>query len=285
VITKRVSKHQPLWGKIGSVCSILVLLALNLAGCGPSEAELAAQATQVAHDIFATQTAQAPTFTPTATATPTSTNTPTATPTETPTATATPTETPTPTLTPSPTNTPTETPVPTDTPTPTETPTPKPTSPPQPTTPPTADASANDYVTIYYRSNPNEVLGVFPERPFDGKALYDNMVRMQQSINAMRNALDGAGRGDAASCATYVQSYEAILNSGVFYSDVPGDWQDIDFAYVLSFIYSLDRTRPAYLSCINSGMVDSFNLGLAMTAMDNTLSLLNPATAAAAAKQ
>lgn len=285
MITKRVSKHQPLWRRICSLCTILILLILNLTGCGPSEAELAATATQVAHVIFATQTAEAPTFTPTPTATSTSTNTPTSTPTETPTATATPTQTPTPTLTPSPTNTPTETPLPTDTPTATTTPTPKPTLEPQPTTPPTAESSGSDYVTIYYRSNPNEVLGVFPERPFDGKALYNNMVRMQHSINAMRGALDGAGRGDAASCATYTQSYEAILNSGVFYSDVPGDWQDIDFAYVVSFIYSLDRTRPAYLSCVNSGIVDSFNLGLAMTAMDDTLSLLNPATAAAAAKQ
>ena len=285
MVSKWKLDNQPLWRKIGSLCSILVLLALNLAGCGPSEAELSAQATQVAHDIFATQTAQAPTFTPTATTTPTATNTPTATPTETPTATATPTDTPTPTLTPSPTNTPTETPVPTDTPTPTLTPTPKPTSPPQPTATATAEFSGSDFVTTYYRSNPNEVLGVFPERPFDGKALYDNMVRMQQSINAMLSALDGAGKGDAASCATYTQSYESILNSGVFYSDVPGDWQDIDLAYVLSFIYSLDRTRPAYLSCINSGMVDSFNLILAMQAMNDTLSLLNPATAAAAAKQ
>jgi hypothetical protein len=285
MVSKWESDNQPPWQKICLLCVILVMLTLNLAGCGPSEEELAAQATQVAHDIFATQTAQAPTFTPTATATPTSTNTPTSTPTETPTATATPTKTPTPTLTPSPTNTPTETPLPTDTPTPTKTPTPRPTSPPQPTATTTAESSGNDYVTIYYRSNPNEVLGVFPQRPFDGKTLYNNMVKMQQSINAMRNALDGAGRGDAASCATYTQSYEAILNSGVFYDDVPGDWQDIDFAYVLSFIYSLDRTRPAYLSCINSGIVDSFNLGLAMTAMDDTLSLLNPATAAAAAKQ
>lgn len=285
MVSKWKSDNQPLRRKLCLLCIILVTLAPNLAGCGPSEAQLSAQATQVAHDIFATQTAQAPTFTPTATATPTATNTPTSTPTETPTATATPTDTPTPTLTPSPTNTPTETPVPTDTPTPTQTPTPRPTSPPEPTTPPTAESSGSDYVTIYYQSNPNEVLGVFPERPFDGKALYENMVRMQQSIHAMLDALNGAGNGDAASCATYTQSYESILNSGVFYSDVPGDWQDIDFAYVLSFIYSLDRTRPAYLSCLNAGMVDSFNLSLAMQAMNDTLSLLNPATEAAAAKQ
>ncbi|MGC9396822.1 MAG: hypothetical protein ACP5J4_18410 [Anaerolineae bacterium] len=279
------SDNQPLWRKTCLLCSILVTLALNLAGCGPSEAELAATATQVAHDIFATLTAEAPTFTPTATATPTSTNTPTSTPTATPTATTTPTNTPTPTLTPSPTNTPTETPIPTDTPTPTQTPTPRPTSPPEPTATTAAESSDDDYVTIYYQSNPNEVLGVFPVQPFDGKALYDNMVRMQQSINAMRNALDGAVNGDAASCATYTQSYEAILNSGVFYDDVPEDWKDIDLAYVLSFIYSLDRTRPAYLSCVNSGIVDTFNMSLAMSAMDDTLSLLNPATAAAAAKQ
>lgn len=111
------------------------------------------------------------------------------------------------------------------------------------------------------------------------------MVRMQQSIAAMQGAIYSTRNGDAAACATYTQSYDAILNSGVFYDDVPGDWENIDFAYVLSFIYALDRTRPAYLSCLQSGKVDDFNMGLAVTAMDETLGLLNPATAAAAAKQ
>ncbi len=76
----------------------VLITALILAACGPSPDEKAATATQVASDIFATLTAQAPTITPTFTLTPT------------------PTATPTPTLTPSPS--PTNTPVPSPTPTP-----------------------------------------------------------------------------------------------------------------------------------------------------------------------
>jgi hypothetical protein len=79
-----------------------LLAAWLLAACGPSEAQRAATSTQIAADIFATQTAGAPTAT--ATFTPS----------------ATPTDTPTPTLTPTATHTPT----PSDTPTPTPTPAP-----------------------------------------------------------------------------------------------------------------------------------------------------------------
>lgn len=116
---------------------VLVVLACLLAGavlaaCGPSQAELDAQATEIAASIFGTQTAEAPTstFTPT----PTPTFTPTSTPTDTPTPTFTP--------TPAPTSTPTPTPVPpTDTPSPvppTDTPTPvPPTDTPVPTATPT----------------------------------------------------------------------------------------------------------------------------------------------------
>lgn len=63
----------------------VLLISLLLSSCGPSQAEVDATMTQAAANIFATQTAQAPTITPTATAT------------------ATPTDTPTPTLTPTPT--------------------------------------------------------------------------------------------------------------------------------------------------------------------------------------
>lgn len=74
-----------------------LLLAFFLASCGPSQAEINATDTQVARDVFATQTAAAPP--------------PTATPTDTPT--PEPTSTPTPTDTPAPTDTPTSTSTPT----------------------------------------------------------------------------------------------------------------------------------------------------------------------------
>ncbi len=88
--------------------TILLLIGVMASACGPSQAALDATATQVAANIFATQTAQAPTATPTFT------------PSATPTATPEPTSTPLPTHTPTPipTSTPTHTPVPTPTPTP-----------------------------------------------------------------------------------------------------------------------------------------------------------------------
>lgn len=72
--------------KIIRTC-LLWTICIFLVACGPSQAELDAQATAIAADIFATQTAQAPTITPTP---------------ELPTATPTPTETPPPTDTPTP---------------------------------------------------------------------------------------------------------------------------------------------------------------------------------------
>jgi parallel beta-helix repeat protein len=60
---------------------ICVLTSLVLAACGPSQADQEATATQIATNIFATQTAAVPTSTPTATATPTPTVTSTPTPT------------------------------------------------------------------------------------------------------------------------------------------------------------------------------------------------------------
>ena len=75
---------------------IILLVSIILGACKPSQAELDAQATKIAVDIFSTQTAEAPTATTTPTIPPT--NTPTITPTITPTAppTNTPTITPTP---------------------------------------------------------------------------------------------------------------------------------------------------------------------------------------------
>ncbi|MEW5985964.1 MAG: carboxypeptidase regulatory-like domain-containing protein [Chloroflexota bacterium] len=160
------------------------------------------------------------------------------------------------------------------------TPAPVATLPPVPTATVTPDATP-DFITLYYVSNPNDILGTFPVRPFDGNAMYDNMVRMQLSLNTMAGALPGARAGDAAACASYVAAYNSILNSGIFYEEVPADWEEIDFAYVLSFIYSLDRTRPAYLSCVNSGQVDQFNHDLAYQTINQTLGLLNPTIAEA----
>lgn len=82
--------------------SLLLVACVILIACGPSQAEQDAQATQIAANDFATQTAEAPTATLTPTSVP-----PTATPTPTATLTATPTATPTPTATTIPTATPT----------------------------------------------------------------------------------------------------------------------------------------------------------------------------------
>lgn len=97
------------------LCLALVslLYGVLLSACGPSEAERQATVTQVAAAVFATQTAQAPTVTPTFTPSPTATATSTSTPTGTPTPLPTATNTPVPTATSTPTKVPTWTPTPT----------------------------------------------------------------------------------------------------------------------------------------------------------------------------
>ena len=115
--------------------------------------------------------------------------------------------------------------------------------------------------------------------------MYNNMLSMRQSLNTMQGSLGGAHSGDINACNAYVGAYNAILYAGVFYEQVPGDWDDIDFAYFLGFVYSLDRTRPAHLSCVNAGRVDDFNHSLAVQTIDETLNfLLNHAIDAAASK-
>jgi hypothetical protein len=101
--------------KRSSYLLVLLLVGVALSGCGPSQAELDATATQESAAAYATLTAQAPTVTPTYTPSPTPTRT------ATPSATPTSTNTPTPTATPTPTNTPTNTPTATPTPRPTGT--------------------------------------------------------------------------------------------------------------------------------------------------------------------
>lgn len=267
--------------------SLLLLLMVVAVSCGPSEEEV--QQT-VAAVVQLTEDAQ-PTATPLPTETPEPTATATPTETPTPTNTATPTETPTPTETATPTDTPlpTETPTPSETPTPENSPTPVNTATPvrtnTPAPPPTnTPAPVVDNVTLYYVSNPNDILGVFPVVPFDANALYNSMLRVRNSLYTMRNNIDAAKGGDTTACAAYVGAYNNILNSGTFYDEVPGDWEEIDAYYVISFIYALDRTRPAYLSCRDAGNIDDFNYSLALTAINNTLSLLEPTVNAAAIK-
>ncbi len=81
------------------ICFVCLLTAVILAACGPTEEELNVTATKLAAELFATQTAEAPTPTETPLPTPSPTFTPTSTPTLTP--------TPTPTLTPTQSPTPT----------------------------------------------------------------------------------------------------------------------------------------------------------------------------------
>jgi hypothetical protein len=271
----------PSWRTPAHWLAYILLVGLML-GC--SEATPAPTAVALATDIPATST-PLPTATATATAThtPEPTATATETPTETPTATATPTATPTATATP--TTIPTETPTATPSNTPAPTATPRPINTATPDVPPTpSPAPTADTVTVYYISNPNDILGVFPVRTFDAASMKSNLNRMRQSLLTMQSNINGARDGDAAACSSYVSAYDTIRSSGVFYEDIPGDWQNIDTVYFLSFIYSLDRTRPAYLSCKDAGQVDQFNYGLAFTAIEQTLAFLTPAVNEAAAK-
>jgi hypothetical protein len=262
----------------GKLLFILLVLGLLLTACDSQEVDEEALATRVAAEERATMLAEAPTHTPRPTETATPSPTPTTPPTETATATATSTPTPTSTPTRRPTRRPTVSPTPSDTPTAVaervEQPTPGTTAPSQPTD--TPEPEELDEITIFYISNPNDILGVFPVRPFDANALVNNMVRIRNSLQTMSGSIDGAHSGDADSCNAFVGAYNNILYSGVFFDDVPAAWQDIDGAYFLAFIYSLDRTRPAYLSCVNSGTVDDFNYGLAVQTVGATLSFFNP---------
>jgi len=264
---------------------LFVAAFLLLSGCGFAAAE-------------PTPTPVPPTNTPTAEPTHTATSTPTSTSTNTPE----PTATNTPTNTPEPTETPTNTPEPTSTSTPTEEPTETPTEIPPTNTPapPTntpAPADTNNEsdagdsaaaeegagegeeerpedITLFYISNPNDVLGTFPVRDFDSGAMRNNMNNIRNSLETMRNSLGDLKNG--GSCGTYMQAYNNILYSGVFYDPVPPEWQDLDRAYMVSFIYSLDRTRPAFLSCRDANKVDDFNLGLARQTIEETYNFFSP---------
>ncbi|HSH02804.1 MAG TPA: SH3 domain-containing protein [Anaerolineae bacterium] len=160
-----------------------------------------------------------------------------------------------------------------------------PPAPPATPVPPTpTPAPTPEYITLYYQSNPNDVLGVFPIRPFNAQQLYNKMVAMRNNLNTMNANLGQTLNGDAVACQNYVNAYNSIKNNAVFYDDVPGNWQDLDGAYFLSFVYALDRSRPAYLSCVDSGRVDEFNYGLAVQSINSALGLLNPTIDAAATR-
>ncbi|MBE2225032.1 MAG: hypothetical protein IAF02_26065 [Anaerolineae bacterium] len=274
--------------------SLILILLLGLAANFMACSSDAPTTISDASEAEPTEMPNPATNTPKPSSTPVPTTTPTATPLPTETATATPEPTQTPTATAKPTQTPTQTPTATPANTPTPTLFPEPTNPPPATTapqppPPTAtpaaeDATAEEFVTFTYISNPNEILGTFPKKPFDADALRSHMVINQSSLNTMRANLDAAKGGDAVACSNYVSAYNNILYSGIFFKDVPGDWEEIDFVYFISFIYALDRTRPAYLACVDGGDMGDFNFSLAYTAIGEALNVLNPAIVSAFAK-
>ena len=138
-----------------------------------------------------------------------------------------------------------------------------------------------DSIPIYYVSNSNELIGTFPIIRFRSELLVENMQFNQTMLHKMRNNLDSAASGDQASCDRYKDAYEAIKENGIFFADVPVEWEELYFTYFLTFVYSLDRTRPAYLSCIDSGRIDDFNRDLAHQTINETLDILNPAVDAA----
>jgi uncharacterized protein YraI len=145
------------------------------------------------------------------------------------------------------------------------------------------EAVLPDTVVLFYLSNPSDVLGTFPLQPFDASKLYNQMVSIRSNLETMRNSLSGARDGDASACTSYVSAYNNILYGAIFFGDVPPAWQEISFLYELSFIYALDRSRPAYFSCLNAGKIDEFNYSLAFSSIEDALRVLNPIIDRAAA--
>jgi hypothetical protein len=140
-----------------------------------------------------------------------------------------------------------------------------------------------DYVVVYYLSNPDEILGVFPILDFDAEWLYNDMLWMKEGIDMMLGALDGASRGDRAACGHFLHGYEMVFDSGAWYENVPAEWAEADARFYTALIWTLDRTRPAAISCDEAGRVDPFNYGLAMQSLHQAQNVLNPAIAIAEA--
>ena len=149
--------------------------------------------------------------------------------------------------------------------------------------PPLADIDVIDYVTADYVSN-NEVIGVFPVVRFDANLMMTRMRFNQHNLYVMRSRLEGASRGDQAACDQYEDAYEAIKETAIFFVDIPAEWQDLDSRYYVTFLFTLDRTRVAYLSCFDSGYINGQNVSFAYEAIDDTLEVLNPAILEAANK-
>lgn len=141
---------------------------------------------------------------------------------------------------------------------------------------PGEDPEPIDFITLFYVSNPDDILGVFPVVFFDAELLYARMVYNQFQLNKMKSNIDGALAADQAACDRFEDGYESIKDKGLFFVDIPQDWQDLDAIYFLTFIVTLDGTRPAYLSCFDSGSVASFNYGLAVTTINDVLNVLDP---------
>jgi hypothetical protein len=188
-------------------------------------------------------------------------------------------------------------PLPTYTALPTYTPYPSPTVVPEDTATPTATATNTPTVTptpdgtttsqvgatptyeifiLYYESDPTEVLGVFLIKPFNGQELYEVMTNARDQLAVMQDVIF-LTEDDPLACATYIAAYNSIRDSGVVYDQVPGTWVEVYRLYVPAFIMSLDRTRPAYLSCVQTGQVSPFNASLASTTIEQALQMWKPA--------
>ncbi|MGB1249274.1 MAG: hypothetical protein ACPG8W_01465 [Candidatus Promineifilaceae bacterium] len=147
-----------------------------------------------------------------------------------------------------------------------------------------SDIVVIDFITIYYVSDPNEIIGVFPVILFNAELMTASMIFNWVNLNIMRDNLNNAASGDQAACDLYEDSYEAIKETAIFFVGIPGDWAELDLIYFNTFISSLDRTRPAYLSCFDAGRIDDFNRDLARLNIDETLPVMENAIKAALAK-
>ena len=197
----------------------LFMLAAILIACGPSQDELGTQATSVAAEAFAAQTAEVPTATHTPLPTATFTPEPTATSTPSPTVTAT--ATPTDTSTPTATATSTPTPVPTATPSPVPTATSTPTATQAPPTPlpPTPVPQAH-------------VFSSTPIQAFDVDVFLSYLGQIRDSFRSAQSELprifSGAKSGD---CGSYIGWYALWVAQAPGFTDIPAGWHPLYSEY------------------------------------------------------
>ena len=216
---------------------VCLLAAATLVACGPTQEDLDQQATQIAADIFGTQTAQAPTITNTPPPTATSTPEPTATPTFTPTDEPTSTPTDAPTLTPSPT----ETPVPTPTDTATATLIPSPTLSPPTRVPPTPVPQAHAYPST-------------PIQNFDVDVFLSYLGRVRDSFRSAQSELpqifSGAKHGD---CGSYIGWFALWIAEAPGFTDVPADWYPLYAEYRSLLKQAIESTWEIHTVCDSGG--------------------------------